>query len=281
MPSATPPAPTSSSRSTASSRRARPATPTAATACRAGNEICDTNSALTSGVQHLPEGLHHQLLRRRQAPDRQRELRRSPPRSPTARPRAAAASTASLLLTAATVRSRPSPARSATTASTAAPTAAAPPTARASAATAVTAVKNGTEFCDCRDEGRLPARRQRLQLRLQASTLLRRRRAQRSRDLRAAATRPSATRSARSRPTAATASSAQRRVRLRHLQRRPPASVDYGGCDTSCKLGPHCGDMMSQTQAGEECDDGAEQLLRLEPGLRLLHRRMLARTALR
>jgi fibro-slime domain-containing protein len=36
-----------------------------------------------------------------------------------------------------------------------------------------------------------------------------------------------------------------------------PASVDYGGCSTGCALGPHCGDMIRQQAAGEECDNGS------------------------
>ncbi|HEX6245511.1 MAG TPA: fibro-slime domain-containing protein, partial [Polyangiales bacterium] len=36
-----------------------------------------------------------------------------------------------------------------------------------------------------------------------------------------------------------------------------PASVEYGGCDTSCKPGPNCGDMSVQQAAGEECDQGS------------------------
>ena len=35
------------------------------------------------------------------------------------------------------------------------------------------------------------------------------------------------------------------------------ASVEYGGCTTSCLPGPHCGDMVIQSLAGEECDNGA------------------------
>jgi len=36
-----------------------------------------------------------------------------------------------------------------------------------------------------------------------------------------------------------------------------PGSVEYGGCDTTCKKGPRCGDMTTQQAAGEECDNGA------------------------
>lgn len=37
----------------------------------------------------------------------------------------------------------------------------------------------------------------------------------------------------------------------------PPAGVEYGGCTTSCALGPRCGDAIAQQQAGEECDEGS------------------------
>jgi cysteine-rich repeat protein len=36
-----------------------------------------------------------------------------------------------------------------------------------------------------------------------------------------------------------------------------PASVGYSGCTTSCELGPRCGDSVRQQTEGEECDEGS------------------------
>jgi cysteine-rich repeat protein len=35
----------------------------------------------------------------------------------------------------------------------------------------------------------------------------------------------------------------------------PPSHASYGGCLTSCTLGPYCGDGILQ-QPDEQCDDG-------------------------
>jgi len=36
----------------------------------------------------------------------------------------------------------------------------------------------------------------------------------------------------------------------------PNADATYNGCTLACKYGPFCGDGMTQTDGGEQCDDG-------------------------